>query len=74
MEDLQRTQIKDVVREYLLHENVSFITREQTLDLLCIGRSTLKTYVNDGLIKEYRFGMRNYYNKTQILNSIISGQ
>ena len=73
MEDLQKTQIKEVVREFLMHEQPTFLTREQTLDLLCIGKGTLRMYVNDGLVKEYRLGLRSYYNRTEIINDLMKG-
>ena len=72
MNDNKKSEIKDVVREYLLHDNPTFLTREQTMELLSIGKSTLRRYVEDKVFTEYRLGMRCYYNRTEILTTLIN--
>ena len=72
MNDNNKSEIKDVVREYLLHEQPTFLTREQTMKLLSIGKSTLRRYVEDKVFTEYRLGMRCYYNRTEILTTLIN--
>ena len=72
MNDSNKSEIKDVVREYLLHDNPTFLTREQTMKLLSIGKSTLRRYVEDKVLTEYRLGMRCYYNRTEILTTLIN--
>ena len=72
MENSQETQIKQAVRTFLMHEQPSFLTREQTLELLCVGKGTLRRYVSDGVVREYRLGLRSYYNRTEILNDLMN--
>ena len=72
MSDINASQIKEVVRDFLLHEEPTFLTREQTTSMLSIGNSTLRKYVQDKLFTEYRLGMRCYYSKNEILAKLIN--
>ena len=72
MSEITASQIKEVVRDFLLQEQPTFLTREQTTSMLSIGNSTLRRYVQENLFTEYRLGMRCYYNKTEILAKLIN--
>jgi len=72
MSEITASQIKEVVRDFLKHEEPTFLTREQTTAMLSIGNSTLRRYVSDKVFTEYRLGMRCYYNKTEILAKLIN--
>lgn len=72
MSDITASKIKEVVRDFLLHEEPTFLTREQTTAMLSIGNSTLRRYVSEKVFTEYRLGMRCYYNKTEILTKLIN--
>ena len=50
--------------------NDDLMTRNEVLELLQINASTLWHYQNKGKIIAYKFANKNYYKRTQIMESL----
>lgn len=66
-----RSQLEDLKKEFNNQTaNDNLMSREQVLKFLQIDASTLVRYQNNGKVKVYKFGHKNFYKRDEILNSL----
>jgi len=66
-----KSQLDDFKKD-LLHQNAKedLLSREQVLELLQINASTLWHWQNSNKIIVYKFANKNYYKRSEILESL----
>ncbi|MBN2155277.1 MAG: helix-turn-helix domain-containing protein [Candidatus Lokiarchaeota archaeon] len=80
IEGLSRDEFREILTEVVgetfkqhnspQEQNTTYLTREETKELLRISMPTLNEYTKQGVLKGYRIGCRVLYNREEVLASL----